>query len=257
MIKLTEEDKSKLEFPGWTNVHKLNLSSGTYYGKYTNNDGAFRELFGKKIFDIVGINSANYYYYKEQECILSTDLENQYKNYKLARKYGNVETLNDLYNIASKFNNKEDLILQINIMHFIDILFSNRDRHTNNYGFSIDENNNAQLIVLDNGLILEEFGSSIIPVSTNEDINQELYENLNEKELYLFINNLSEEQRELMIYYLKKFNLKNVYTIMNSIERENKCKFKIKKKLFFEYTKHYMKIYKIVLNAKYKRKELK
>jgi hypothetical protein len=257
MIELTEEDKAKIEYQGWDNVSKFNLSSGIYYGKFTNNDGAFKELFGKKIFDIVGINSAKYYYFQEKECIVSTDLEKQYKNYKPASKYGSIYSLNDLYNIALKFNNKEEVILQINIMHFMDILFSNRDRHVDNYGFTVDENNNAKLIVLDNGQILEEFGSLIIPISTNSNSHQEVYKHLNEEELQLFINNLNQEQKELMIHYLKKFNLKNVYMIMRSIERENKCKFKIKKKLFFEYIKHYMKIYKIVLNTKCKRKELK
>ena len=61
----------------------------------------------------------------------------------------------------------------------------------------------------------------------------------------------------MMIYYLQKFNLKTVHMIMNSVEKEYNCKFKEKNKLFYQYIKNYMMIYKIVLKSKNKKKELK
>jgi hypothetical protein len=55
MIKLTEEDKLKLIPDEWERTIKIDLSSGPCYAKFTGNTGAFRELFGKKIFDIVDL----------------------------------------------------------------------------------------------------------------------------------------------------------------------------------------------------------
>ena len=51
-------------------------------------------------------------------------------------------------------------------MHFIDMLFSNVDRHIYNYGISIDENNNGCLVVFDNGLFLDYFDKIVKPPST-------------------------------------------------------------------------------------------
>jgi hypothetical protein len=78
-----------------------------------------------------------------------------------------------------------------------------------------------------------------------------------ESELNFFIDHLSEQQKDLMIYYLKKFNLKNIYMIMNSIERQHDCKFKEKNKLFYQYAKNYIMIYKMMLYSKQTKKELK
>ena len=48
MIYLNEEDKNKIKYDGWDKVVRLDLSSGSFYAKFTGNNGAFRELFGKK-----------------------------------------------------------------------------------------------------------------------------------------------------------------------------------------------------------------
>jgi hypothetical protein len=111
MIKLTEEDKLKLIPDEWERTIKIDLSSGPCYAKFTGNTGAFRELFGKKIFDIVGIQSADYTFYKEKNCIVSTDLSKKYENFKQASHYGDIYNLGELHKIAKQFNNYDELCL--------------------------------------------------------------------------------------------------------------------------------------------------
>ena len=257
MIKLTEEDKLKLIPDEWDRTIKIDLSSGPCYAKFTGNTGAFRELFGKKIFDIVGIQSADYTFYKEKNCIVSTDLSKKYENFKQASHYGDIYNLGELHKIAKQFNNYDELCLQINIMHFIDILFGNTDRHSDNYGFSVDKNNNSRLIVLDNELMLEDFYHASRPVSFPTKSHLAFVSYSHESELKFFIDHLSEPQKDMMIYYLEKFNLKTVHLIMNSLEKEYNYKFKEKNKLFYQYIKNYIMIYKIVLKSKHAKKELK
>lgn len=48
MIYLTEDDKNKIKWDGWNRLSRFDFSNGSYYAKFTGNDGAFRELFGKK-----------------------------------------------------------------------------------------------------------------------------------------------------------------------------------------------------------------
>ena len=43
------------------------------------------------------------------------------------------------------FSNLEQINLHINVMHFIDILFSNIDRHISNFGFSLKEDGKIML----------------------------------------------------------------------------------------------------------------
>lgn len=257
MLKLTEEDKLKLVPKQWDRTIKVDLSSGPCYAKFSGNTGVFRELFGKKIFDIVGISSADYAFYKEKNCIVSTDLAKKYENFKQATEYADIYNLGELHNVAKKFNNYDELCIQINIMHFMDILFGNSDRHSDNYGFSVDKNNNARLVVLDNELMLEDFYHASRPVAFPSKSHLAFVSYSHESEFNFFINNLSDNQRELIHYYLQKFTPKNVYMIMNSIEKENNCKFKEKRKLFYKYVKNYISIYKLYISSQQTKKELK
>ena len=261
MIKLTEEDKLKIirnkPTTKLNRVKKLDLDCGPCYAKFCDNTGAFRELFGKKIFDIVGIASADYTFYKEENCVISSDLVKEYKNFKQTTSLGEVNNLGQLHKIAMQFNNYDELCIQINIMHFIDMLFGNVDRHTDNYGFSIDEKNNAKLVVLDNELMLHDYYHAKRPVSFPTTSPLAFVTYSHESEMNFFIHNLSEHQQNLMMHYLKTFNMKNVYMIMRSIERNNKCKFKEKNTLLKNYMKNYMRVYRIMIESKHAKKELK
>lgn len=246
MIYLTEEDKSKIQYNG---LYRVDLSSGSYYVKNTGNSGAFRELFGKKIFDIVGILSPEYLYIKDKNCILSSDLNQTYKRFIFASQLNDITNINVLYESLKQFKNYEELITSVNIMHFIDTLFCNTDRHSDNYGFAVNEDNTARLVVLDNELMLDDFTCATRPVSfpTHSHVIYRSYSK--ECEYKYFLDTLSEEHKLLIFYLLKKIDLKTVYFIMNSLERENNCKFK--NKFFLKYVKNYIMLYKCtVLESK-------
>lgn len=248
MIYLTEEDKSKIEYDGWDKVTRIDLSCGSYYTKFTGNNGAFRELFGKKIFDMIGISSPKYRYIKEKNCILSSDLKETYNNFIFASELGDITNINILYEVLKQFKNYEELITQVNIMHFIDILFCNTDRNANNYGFAVNDDKTATLVVLDNELMLEDFYHATRPVSFPTQSHLTFTEYSKECEYKYFFERLSEEHKDLIKYYLQKLNIKRVYSIMNSLERENNCKFKNKNKLFLEFIKNYIMIYRSTMN---------
>ena len=48
---------------------------------------------------------------------------------------------------------------------------------------------------------------------------------------------LTEDQKQIVYFYLRKFDPKTVYSIMNEIEKENNYRFKNKRKFFLEYLK--------------------
>lgn len=254
MICLTEEDKSRIKYDGWDKIKIIDLSSGSFYTKFTGKDGAFRELFGKKIFDIIDIPSPEYLYIKEENCILSTDLREKYPNFKLAYEMADIRNINDLYELIKRFKNYDELIKQVNIMHFIDILFGNTDRHSNNYGFNINEDGTASLVVLDNEEMLFDFIHATRPVSFPTENHLCFIDYSKEAEYKYFLESLPEDQKQIVYSYLRKFDPKTVYSIMNEIEKENNYRFKNKRKFFLEYLKNYLRIYKCTMSDSKKEK---
>ena len=59
---------------------------------------------------------------------------------------------------------------------------------------------------------------------------------------------LTEDQKQIVYFYLRKFDPKTVYSIMNEIEKENNYRFKNKRKFFLEYLKNYLRIYKCTIS---------
>lgn len=247
MIYLTEEDKNKIQYDGWNKVTRLNLSSGSYYAKFKGNNGAFRELFGKKIFDIIGISTPEYMYIADKKCILSSDLNQTYENFIFAEELDDITNMSVLYELLKQFKNSDELTTAVNIMHFIDILFCNTDRHSSNYGFAVKDDGTAKLVVFDNELMLEDFTHATRPVSFSTNSHLTFTEYSKECEYKYFLETLSEEQKQLISYYLQKLDLKTVYAIINSIERESGCKLKNKNKLFLKYIKNYIMLYKCTM----------
>lgn len=257
MIYLTENDKSKIKYDGWNKIQVIELSSGKYYAKYTGKAGAFRELLGKKIFDLIGIDSPEYLYYKDENCILSTDLKDIYPNLKFSYEMADIRNMNDLYELLKQFKNYEELITQVNIMHFIDILFSNTDRHSNNYGFNFNEDGTATLVVLDNEEMLTDFIHATRPVSFPTDNHLCFIDYSKEAEYKYFLENLPENQKQTIYYYLRKFDIKTVYSIINDVEKENNFRLKNKRKIFMEYIKNYLMVYKnTIFDRKRQEKEI-
>ena len=228
MIKLTEEDKLKLVPYGYQRTMKVDLSCGPCYAKFSGNTGAFRELFGKKIFDKIGISSPDYLYLKDKNCVLSTDLKEHYKNLIFAYELEDITNMGVLYDTLKQFTNCNELITQVNIMHFIDILFCNTDRHSSNYAFSVNEDGSAKLVVLDNELMLHDFFHATRPVSFPTQCHLTFTQYTKECEYKYFLETLPEDQKEILYKYLQMFDPKTVYSIMTSVEEENNCKFKNK-----------------------------
>lgn len=251
MIKLTQSDKEIINSVTnkYLNVHHIHLSCGSYYIKFCNEEEAIKEILGKKIFDIVGICCPNYIYLKDKKCVLSEDL-NELPNFKYVSEFKFLKsvTLDTIINkLCLEVSNQEQITYELNIMHFIDILFSNTDRHTKNYGLTFDEKRNAKLVVFDNGMFLEYLDFVTKPVSSRiADFN-----NPKSSECNLFLNSLDEEQRITMIKLYEHFKPETVELILNSIEKEYGIKFESKNKLLKNYIKNYKNLYFIIYKHKH------
>ena len=107
-----------------------------------------------------------------------------------------------------------------------------------------NEDGSAKLVVLDNELMLHDFFHATRPVSFPTQCHLTFTQYTKECEYKYFLETLPKDQKEILYKYLQMFDPKTVYSIMTSIEEENNCKFKNKKKLFLNYVKNYMIMYK-------------
>jgi len=231
MINLTNEDKKKIKYEENIYLRKVQLTTGTYYVKYSSifcsGDSMYGELIGKKIADIVGIKCPSYYIYWDEQCILSEDL-NSYKGFCFAKDIGiNNTTLNNVRecferqkNEFGKFINIDELMIQVYMMHFIDILFSNTDRHEENYGFIVKEDGKGELVIFDHGDILTHFDIATRPLSFDNanDIDYALYSKVSEAKY--FLSSISDEVMGLLKLIFLKFDIKTVSMIISSVEKE-------------------------------------
>lgn len=252
MINLTEKEKNKIRRAdlSYHNVKKYTLRSGIYYVKQCFEDEAIRELIGKKVFDMVGIKCPEYQYLIEDKKLVSRDLHSLSKFMYMDQ----VPDINkDLYwrcitldivreSVLKEVRNKDEILLQINIMHFIDILFSNIDRHLGNYGIFFDKNRNGYLAVFDNGMFISNLDCVTKPLSKTG------IKGFNPKgqECEHFIENLSLEHKKIIYEIFLRFTPKLLTEIINSIEKEYNYKFRLRNKLLREYKKNYLMIYLLI-----------
>lgn len=266
-INLTEKDKLKLKREMHIYVKHVDLSCGKFYAKYCSEEEMFKELLGKKIADIIGVKCPDYYIVKEQKCILSEDL-NVGKTFHLASELKenglDIVTLNDLYGVLKyhsiKYNcytNVEDLMSKVKIVHFIDILFSNVDRHARNYGFILNDGNTGSLAIFDNSDMLNNFDKATRPLSFEKASHLTYTRYSKEAEFMCFLEICGEDIKEAIYTLTDLFSLKNVGLIMDSIESENQHKFECKKRLLLEYLKNYLMIKKVLFLEKIKGKKQK
>lgn len=249
---LNNEDKIKLKYDPNIRVKRVELSTGVFYAKYCYDEEIFKELLGKKIFDMVGIKCPNYYMFKEEHCVLSEDLD-KYKNfYSTDEIIEDVRTINDLkiffeYQLDkyNRYKNIDELMFQIYIMHFIDILFSNVDRHTGNYGFSLNDDGTSDLIVFDHGELLDCFDKATRPPSFPSANSLDFTSYSKEAECRYFIKNADDSVIEIMKVILSRFNFNTVRLLMKEIEKDTNYKFSCKNKLLLGYLKNYLVVYKV------------
>ena len=75
MIYLTKDDLKQLEHEKNLKYKYVNLSSGNYHMKCCDQSNMVKELFGKKIANIIGLSCPDYQYITEANCILSKNIK--------------------------------------------------------------------------------------------------------------------------------------------------------------------------------------
>jgi hypothetical protein len=251
---LSDEDLCKIECDGFFLVDQVDLSIGSYYYKFAGSGEVFRELLGSKVFKMVGIKCAEYEYLPQKKCLMSKDLNNEQIMYTPSSFGMKGVTLYDVYMgiERGRFNNSDQVKLSIEIMHFIDLLFSNIDRHVTNFGFYLDEDNNAELVLLDNGCFLSHYDIATRPLAYNlGGIGSMQFMSISKKdEANEFIKRLSPEMRELVPMYLELFTPERVEVMINMIEKEIKMEFPDKKYNMRKYRKNYNMVSNLVKGKK-------
>lgn len=253
-MKLTEDDLSKIECDGFFLVDQVDLSIGSYYYKFAGLGEIFRELLGRDVFNMVGIKCAQYEYLSDKKCLLSKDL-NSDKPMISPTSFGIKGTiLYDVYKGIDKgeFSNSEQIKLSIEIMHFIDLLFSNIDRHITNFGFYIDDDLNAELVLLDNGCFLSYYDIATRPLAYNlGGMSSMQFMMISKKaEAIEFVKRMSLEMRELVPMYLELFKPERVEVMLNKIEKEINMEFPDKKYNMRKYRKNYNMVSSLVKSKK-------
>jgi len=257
-MKLSKEDLDKIKCDGSFFVEQFNLSSGSYYVKFVSLNSRFMELLGKKVFDMVGIKSADYQYISEKGCLLSRDLNCDKPMFSCYDLYiMRANTLKQVYdgldNLNYRFNNgleyKVDKVkLQLEIMHFIDILFSNVDRHITNFGFYIHGNGEVELVLLDNEYFLQNFKTATRPMACGDDeMDSNDFMSVSKRyEATKFFESMSDEMRELVPKYLEMFSPQRVEVMLNSIEEEQCLGWPLKGYSIRHYSRNYNMVCKLL-----------
>ncbi len=228
-------------------VRKIKLSIGEYYAKYCNDYDAFRELLGKKVFDLVGIKCPEYKYVKEVHCVISEDVEKWDKYYNPFDLNMNGHTLMNVKDkLYGKFTNSDEICFQVDLMHFIDILFANIDRHVSNFGFSKKEDGSGYLVVFDNAEFLYDFEKGTRPMAIDDSDALLFVFTRKQDEALEFFSKLSEEEKQYFLKVYEMFSPMRVLTIINSIEKENSIKLPNKLRVLKDYIKNYIMVGKVL-----------
>ena len=249
MINLNEKDKFKIKRYivehdiSHYSVNRFNLSNGSFYVKYCTPDEGFREMLGKRIFDIAGIKCPDYKYYKELHCVVSEDLNSFGKFIYMSNfpfivedtTYRRISFGILVDAVCNYFDNKDEIYYQVAVMHFIDILFSNIDRHLNNYGVYVKENKGI-LSVFDNGMLLNNFDCITKPQSCISD--KMFFTKMIECDH--FIKNLPLKYRLKLYELYLKFTPDFVKELIDNLENESGIEFISKKSTLLKYYKNYL-----------------
>lgn len=251
---LSEEDLCKIECDGFFLVDQVDLSIGSYYYKFAGPGEVFRELLGSKVFKMVGIKCAEYEYLPQKKCLMSKDLNSERIMYTPSSFGMKGITLYDVYMgiERGRFNNPDQVKLSIEIMHFIDLLFSNIDRHSTNFGFYLDSNNNAELVLFDNGCFLSHYDIATRPLAFQVGgMSSMQFMSISKKEeAKEFFKRMSPEMRELVPMYLELFEPSRVEFMISQIEKEIGMEFPEKKYNMRKYKRNYSMVSSFVKGKK-------
>lgn len=253
-MELTKSDLDKIQHDYFVMADRVDLSIGSYYYKFCSINSRFMELLGAKVFDLVGIKHAEYEYVQEKACLLSKDLNTYERLYSCYDLYiMRANTLDQVMSAMDKLGiqcgyDVSKVKLQIEVMHFIDILFSNIDRHISNFGFYLYPDGLVELVVLDNEYFLQNFKIATRPMACGDDeIEEQDFMGISKRyEASKFFESMSDELRELIPKYLELFSPSRVEVMLNSLEDEQCLGWPNKRYSLRHYKKNYKMICKLL-----------
>lgn len=264
MVNLTKRDRLKIrahyDYMRKFGAVKIDLSIGSFYVKFVDKEEMLNEFLGKKVFDIVGIKCPSYYFDMEEKCILSENLANNkmfFLGKLLGRNHNTIKDIKDCLEIKKNnlgiFTNVEDIMFEVIMMHFIDILFMNMDRHSSNYGFILNRDRTGRLAVFDNGFFFRDMCRATLPLSYEGNNVRDCCSYTRSEEIEYFLTNLSsdEKNKNIIMVLFKTFTPPRVKKLISLIERENNQTFGCKWQLLRKYAKNYREIGELLLSLGY------
>jgi hypothetical protein len=134
----------------------------------------------------------------------------------------------------------------------IDLLFSNIDRHSTNFGFYLDSNNNAELVLFDNGCFLSHYDIATRPLAFQVGgMSSMQFMSISKKEeAKEFFKRMSPEMRELVPMYLELFEPSRVEFMISQIEKEIGMEFPEKKYNMRKYKRNYSMVKRLLKGKK-------
>lgn len=194
------------------------------YIKKDNGDCGLNELLGKKLANIFGISSANYYLVTvdNENYIISESLEN-YGEFLKCSNFS-LEDSNNLYDIwyylENNFINIEELMEQLIKVYLFDMLFCNFDRHQENWGVVSNCDTN-KLCIFDNAEMFNtQYKPSLYCSTDNDDIEDDYISYLVElvREITVFKSHCSSEFIENSIEILNKIDVETLNNLISEVE---------------------------------------
>ena len=253
MIYLTKDDLKQLEHEKNLKYKYVNLSSGNYHMKCCDQSNMVKELFGKKIANIIGLSCPDYQYITEANCILSKNIKIDH-TFFWAHELGIDGTT--LKNIGeclefqkanyNRFTNVQEIMFQVYLMHFMDIIFSNIDRSIVNFGFKLNDDNTGYLAIIDHGEMFDHFNLATRPLSFEKAGNLDYTAYTKVIEFKCFISKMAPELLRVFEQLFLLFEPKKIKLMIEQIETENNLKLFNKKEILKNYKINYKGLSKVL-----------
>lgn len=197
-----------------------------------------KRKFEKKIADIVGIKCYSNYTNLNNNIFMAKDL-----GISGATLHNIAECLEFQKSNYNRFINVQEIMFQVYIMHFIDIILSNYNRQNDNFGFILNKTNKGELIIINQGSFFNDSKYAIYPLSFEKAKN---LDNTKYSKIIEFRSFISKVDPGLLVLFNYLFNImkpSKIKTILNLIEIENNSKFLNQKELLKKYQKNYKELY--------------
>lgn len=244
MLNFSEEDIASLDLIP-SSIKYAELSCGKFLIQQSCEEEILSELFFQKVAGVVGLECSKHYVYKEKNYLLTEAkmmrrifvADDKYYNNTLDKVRFCVEYQKCKNNILI---NNEELMMQVYIMHFLDILFSYSERTCVSFCFNVNSDNTGTLELLKNNKILTNLDKAIRPIAF-VNVNRNDYIRISKtEELSSFISILDEETKGIIKNIFNTFTPTKFLEIVSTIEKEEKMKFSCKKSMYYKYVKNYL-----------------